>query len=999
MVFKLAQSFGPRSPFSSGYHWQDTPLQTEDASNDAFRRSIDDQGAISTSLAVTSQEQWSPVPMDDAPANSGSDTTAFDAVVVGGDPVGDPGNPYEGTVVGGIVDSGVQNINALIYGTRWTGQITYNFPDAFADYGAYSHTTSGFFQAPLQQRTAVRLILEGLPGVAGRDTAGTVFGYGSYEGVASLDLIDSGLASMAGDFVAADISVAGTNLFDGSNLATARVADFPRLDQRSDSGDIWFGNDYASYQTPLPGTYDWHTHIHELGHSMGLKHGHSSDHGPFLVALTSDRDSMEFSIMTYRSYINGPLTGYSNETYGYAQTLMMYDIATLQYLYGANFNTNSTNTTYTWSSTTGEMFLNGVGQGAPGTGAGGSSNRIFLTVWDGNGTDTYDLSNYTTGVTLDLRPGMWSDFSNGSNTQNANLGGANYARGHVFNALQFGSDARSLIENATGGSGNDFFYGNSINNAFNGNAGTDTVVFTGALTDYSIVETNTLAVTRTGEGTDTLTNIEQMQFSNVTIVDDFRGGNLTSAALTIDGAATIGTAQFTGDRDWFAVQLVGGKNYVIHERGAPTSSGTLSDTLVRLHNAAGTEIAYNDDSGFGFNSQLAVRVTTTGTYYVNATAFSSNTGTYSVSIEQTAATRFDDPSLIFAGFGKGTAAGGWSSQDTYPRRVADVNNDGRADVIGFGAEGVFISTASNAATGGLNATTFAYAGFGTTAAAGGWASDNIYRREAVDVNADGRADLVGFGSTGVYVALNTGGTSFGATTLKLSSFGPDPSAGGWSSDNLFHREVADVTGDGLADIVGFGGAGVYVSAGTGAGNFGTAALAFNGFGVSGNAGSWIDNDLYPRRLADVNGDGRKDIVGFGDAGVYVSLATGSGTTATFGATMLAMNSFGASLAGGGWSSQNLYTRTLGDVNADGRADIVAFGSAQVYVALGVGDGTFATVAGDMASFGAAASAGGWSNNTAYPRLMGDITGDGRSDILGFGDSGIYLSRSFDYVVV
>jgi hypothetical protein len=39
---------------------------------------------------------------------------------------------------------------------------------------------------------------------------------------------------------------------------------------------------------------------------------------------------------------------------------------------------------------------------------------------------------------------------------------------------------------------------------------------------------------------------------------------------------------------------------------------------------------------------------------------------------------------------------------------------------------------------------------------------------------------------------------------------------------------------------------------------------------------WSSNDHYHRELADVNGDGRADIIGFGDAGVQVSLATGNG---------------------------------------------------------------------------------------------------------------------------
>jgi hypothetical protein len=34
----------------------------------------------------------------------------------------------------------------------------------------------------------------------------------------------------------------------------------------------------------------------------------------------------------------------------------------------------------------------------------------------------------------------------------------------------------------------------------------------------------------------------------------------------------------------------------------------------------------------------------------------------------------------------------------------------------------------------------------------------------------------------------------------------------------------------------------------------------------------MNNSLYLREMADVNGDGRSDIVGFGEAGVYVALA-------------------------------------------------------------------------------------------------------------------------------
>jgi serralysin len=200
------------------------------------------------------------------------------------------------------------------------------------------------------------------------------------------------------------------------------------------------------------------------------------------VAMNSDRDSMEFSIMTYRSYVGHDLTAlpyYTNETGGYAQSLMMYDIAAIQHMYGAWFGSNSSNTTYTFSTTTGEMFVKnvgdfGVGQGTP------VSNRVFRTVWDGNGIDTYDFSNYTTNLSVDLTPGSWSDLDVGGNFQRSKLndgygGITKYARGHLFNALQYKGDARSLIENANGGAGNDSMTGNGIANVLNGNGGNDTI--------------------------------------------------------------------------------------------------------------------------------------------------------------------------------------------------------------------------------------------------------------------------------------------------------------------------------------------------------------------------------------------------------------------------------------------------------------------------------------------------------------------------------------------
>jgi len=106
-------------------------------------------------------------------------------------------------------------------------------------------------------------------------------------------------------------------------------------------------------------------------------------------------------------------------------------------------------------------------------------NRIFATIWDGGGKDTYDLSDYGDGVVVDLRPGKSSLFSQ---SQRADLGeydgaGQHMASGNIYNALQYKGNAKSLIENAIGGSGDDRLTGNTANNELTGNGGGDTFVF------------------------------------------------------------------------------------------------------------------------------------------------------------------------------------------------------------------------------------------------------------------------------------------------------------------------------------------------------------------------------------------------------------------------------------------------------------------------------------------------------------------------------------------
>jgi len=225
-------------------------------------------------------------------------------------------------------------------------------------------------------------------------------------------------------------------------------------------------------------------------------------------------------------------------------------------------------------------------------------------------------------------------------------------------------------------------------------------------------------------------------------------------------------------------------------------------------------------------------------------------------------------------------------------------------------------------------------------------------------------------------------TAFALPTFQLSAFGP--SAGGWYSDDTYPRTLADVNGDHMADIVGFGVAGVYESLATPGGHFAAPTFELSAFGT--NADGWSSDDTYPRALADVNGDGMADIIGFGVAGVYESLATPGGH---FAAPTFELAAFGTNA--GGWSSQDLYPRTLADVNGDGMADIVGFGADGIFMSLATGGGHFAAPTFQLPTL--SPNVGGWNSDNAFPRHLADISADGKADIVGFATNGVWTAPS------
>ncbi|KAK3696720.1 hypothetical protein QZH41_013079, partial [Actinostola sp. cb2023] len=321
----------------------------------------------------------------------------------------------------------------------------------------------------------------------------------------------------------------------------------------------------------------------------------------------------------------------------------------------------------------------------------------------------------------------------------------------------------------------------------------------------------------------------------------------------------------------------------------------------------------------------------------------------------------------------GISAGGWAV-GKHPRRVVDMNDDGLADIVGFASGGVMVALNQKGSF--KRSRTWVHS-FGSSA--GGWG--NQHPRHVIDVNGDHLPDIVGFANAGVYVALNTGKESFTSHKLWLRQFGY--TAGGWRVEN-HPRFVKDMNGDGLPDIVGFASGGVYVALGTGS-SFQQSRLWVASFGYS--AGGWrVAN--HPRFLEDVNGDGLPDVVGMASGGIYVSINTGS--------SFQSPSSWGNGLFGynQGWRT-NQHPRYVLDVNGDGLADVVGFSCCGVEVSLCTGK-RFLPSKTWSRRFG---YKNGWRVD-AHPRFVQDVNGDGLPDVVGFANDGVRVSlntgSSFSY---
>ena len=117
--------------------------------------------------------------------------------------------------------------------------------------------------------------------------------------------------------------------------------------------------------------------------------------------------------------------------------------------------------------------------------------------------------------------------------------------------------------------------------------------------------------------------------------DDFADTAATTGTIEVGGSVTgeIGAAR---DFDWFALDAVAGRTYVIDLEGSETDAGTLANPRLRgLFDADGNRLpgtTWNDNGGEGLNSRMTWTATETGTVYVVARGHGDHTGTYTLSV-------------------------------------------------------------------------------------------------------------------------------------------------------------------------------------------------------------------------------------------------------------------------------------------------------------------------------------------------------------------------------
>ncbi|WP_430789545.1 FG-GAP-like repeat-containing protein [Actinoplanes sp. G11-F43] len=204
-----------------------------------------------------------------------------------------------------------------------------------------------------------------------------------------------------------------------------------------------------------------------------------------------------------------------------------------------------------------------------------------------------------------------------------------------------------------------------------------------------------------------------------------------------------------------------------------------------------------------------------------------------------------------------------------------------------------------------------------------------------DFDGDGRTDLLVHDGTNVGVRLNDGAGGFGPATNVTSGYGRYH--GLHVPDGLGQLYFADINGDGRADLVVHDGTNVNVRLNTGTGVFsGVVTTATTGYGRF--HGLHVPDGLGRLYFADFDGDGRDDLIVHNGTTVDVRINNGAGR---FGTETNVTSGYGR--YHGLRMANGLGRLYFADYDGDGRDDLVVHDGTNVNVRLAGPDGKLSAV--------------------------------------------------------
>ncbi|OFA00350.1 M10 family metallopeptidase C-terminal domain-containing protein [Duganella sp. HH101] len=430
--------------------------------------------------------------------------------------------PTTSSPTSSVKDSGNLIIDALLGGIKWGAgvgsgiSITYSFPFANNSSAVFSGPRGGSY-SDLNEPHATQHY--GFDATQQAAAQAALQAWANVANIKPVQLADT--ATSVGDIRFAWTSAAEATSDGGSAWGWANYPDstYPS------GGDVWINTDPDGARSNSDwsvGSYNYMSLIHELGHALGLKH-------PFEdTPVDPARANRQYSLMAYddaphSKFVDVTETANSASWKSYnvvPNAPMLDDIAAMQYVYGANTTYHTGDDVYTFDPAT----------------------PFLTTIWDAGGSDTISISNFSNGSLIDLQQGHYSSIHIPSDTG----AGINWQTPPPTIGIYDGTNNLAIaygavIENATGGSGDDTLIGNSSANRLQGNGGhntidggggIDTAVYTGAFGSYTLAARGAGYTVSSradpGQG-DTLSNIERLKFADGTMA-------LSQAGLDEDAA-------------------------------------------------------------------------------------------------------------------------------------------------------------------------------------------------------------------------------------------------------------------------------------------------------------------------------------------------------------------------------------------------------------------------------------------------------------------------------